>query len=149
MKPDEFQIHINNLSAEVQRFMDTDGPEIAANIAVEKFKENFAQEGFFGERWQEVQRRQPGTKAFKAVSKKHPVRNIDTILHKTGNLRDSIGYRTEGNGRAVVYSDTAYGRFHNEGDGKIPKRQFIGENQQLSDHIAQELEKRISKILNK
>jgi len=148
MTPKEFQIHLQNLSREVQQFMDRDGPEIAANIAVEKFKENFEQEGFFGKKWKEVQRRTPGTKANKYLSKKHPADTQRKILAgRTGNLRNSINYRTEP-GKAIVFSDTAYGKYHNKGDGKIPKRQFIGENQQLTDHIGKELEKRINKMFN-
>ena len=148
MTPKQFQIHINDLSKEVQQFMNVDGPAIAANIAVEKFKENFEKEGFFGEKWKEVQRRQPGTKAYKSVSKKHPVRNIDKILHKTSNLRDSINFRTEP-GRAIVYSDTTYGRYHNEGDGKIPKRQFMGKNAQLEKEICDKLNQKLQQIFKK
>jgi len=148
MTPKQFQIHISDLSKEVQQFLDVDGPELAANIAVEKFKENFAQESFFGKKWKEVERRKPGTKAYKVVSKKHPVRNIDKILHKTSNLRDSITYRTE-SGKAIVYSDTTYGKYHNEGSGKIPKRQFIGKNKNLETEIYDMLNKKVQQIFKK
>jgi len=149
MTPKQFQIHISDLRREIQRFLDVDGPELAANIAVEKFKENFENEGFFGKKWKEVQRRTPGTKAHKYLSKKRPADTKRKILAgRTGNLRNSINYRTEP-GKAIVYSDTTYGKYHNEGSGKIPKRQFIGKNKKLETEIFDALDKKVQQIFKK
>ncbi|MDR2147052.1 MAG: hypothetical protein LBE91_11395, partial [Tannerella sp.] len=107
----EFTIHAEQMEQEFRQFFNDDGPELAANIAEEKFKENFDNEGFFGTGWQEVQRRIPGTKTYKAVAKRHPADTQRKILTgRTGNLKNSINHRTEP-GKAIVYSDTVYGKF--------------------------------------
>ena len=143
----EFSIHIQKLQQEVGQFINDDAPEYAANIAVEKFKENFENEGFFGNKWQEVQRRIPGTKNYNAVAKRHPADTQRKILTgRTGNLRNSINYRTEP-GVAIIYSDTHYGKYHYEGDGKLPKRQFIGDSPELNKAIMEKLEKELNKII--
>jgi len=57
MTLEEFSIHINKMGEKGEQFVNKDAPDYAGNIAVKKFKENFDKEGFFGNRWQEVQRR--------------------------------------------------------------------------------------------
>jgi phage gpG-like protein len=144
---EEFSIHIKNLQQKLGQFINDDAPEYTANIAVEKFKENFDKEGFFGAQWQEVQRRKPETKAYKAVAKKHPADTQRKILTgRTGNLRNSINYRTEP-GVAIIYSDTPYGAYHNDGTGKLPKRQFIGDHPQLDKDIMDKLKTELDKII--
>jgi len=143
----EFTIHLQKIEQDVNQFINDDGPEYAANIAVEKFKENFQNEGFFGDKWKEVQRRTPGTKAYKSVVNRHPADTQRKILSgRTGNLRNSINYRTEP-ARAIVYSDTPYGIYHNDGTDKLPKRQFIGDNPELEKSIMDKLEKELNNII--
>jgi len=143
----EFSIHIKEMGEKAERFVNKDAPEYAGNIAVEKFKKNFEGEGFFGNKWQEVQRRQPGTKAYKAVANRHPADTQRKILTgRTGNLRNSINYRTQP-GVAIVYSDTTYGKYHNEGTNKLPKREFVGDSPELERAVTEKLEKELSKII--
>ena len=143
----EFSIHIKKMQEEAGRFVNDDAPEYAGNIAVEKFKENFENEGFFGNGWQEVQRRIPGTKSYNSVANRHPADTKRKILTgRTGNLRNSINYRTEP-GTAIVYSDTPYGVYHNDGTEKLPKRQFMGENPELNKAVMDKLEDELNKII--
>jgi len=147
MTADQFIIYLKDVERKYTRFVNDDAPEYAANVAVEKFKENFENEGFFGERWQEVQRRIPGTTTYKAVATRHPSDTERKILTgRTANLRNSINYRTEP-GAATVYSDTPYGKYHNEGEGKLPKRQFIGDHPELEKAIGEELEREFTKVM--
>ncbi|MDR2964017.1 MAG: phage virion morphogenesis protein [Bacteroidales bacterium] len=159
MTPEQFQIQLKNLSKRVQTFLKDDAPQYAANSAIEHFKDNFMKEGFFGTRWKNVKRRED-PKNFKTITRginKGTVRAINNagkakILTGTSNLKNSIHYRTEP-GAAIVYSDTEYGKAHNEGlkagRGKgfiMPKRQFIGNHPTLTKAIREELEKRVKQV---
>jgi phage gpG-like protein len=147
MNPEQFTVHLNNIATELQQAIGNDLLQTAGNIAAKAFKKNFQGEGFFGEGWQEVDRRKPGTKAYKAVEKKHPNDTKRKILTgRTGNLGRSIDYRVV-TGAAVVYSDTEYGKYHNDGDGKIPKRQFIGNSPTLEKEIKDAIKERVDAIL--
>ena len=149
MNPKQFQQHLKDLEKRAGGFMRTDAPHHAANKAVEKFKENFENEGFFGKKWQEVQRRDPKTPAYRHLSKRHPADTRRKILSgRTGNLRNSINYRVEP-GRAIVYSDTTYGKFHNEGDAPQPQRQFMGGHPDLNRAVIDELDKQVKKLFKK
>jgi len=71
----------------------------------EMFKKNFQDEGFFGKKWQEVQRRIPGTKTYNAVKNRHPKDTERGILTgRSGNLGRSVTSRTE-KGEAIVFTD--------------------------------------------
>jgi phage gpG-like protein len=149
MTPDQFQIKLSTLASDVQRFIKRDALPLAANIAVERFKENFETESFFGDKWQEVQRRISGTTTYKAVHKKHPKDTERKILTgRTGNLRRSVDKRIEGD-TAIVYSDTVYGKYHNDGEGKLPRRQFIGSNSGMEQEIKEKLEQELDRIFRK
>jgi len=143
----EFTIRLNTMQQQAVQFLNSDAPEYAANVAVEKFRENFDSEGFFKATWPEVQRRQPGTKTYKAVANRHPVDTRRKILTgRTGNLRNSINYRTQPK-VATVYSDTPYGKYHNDGTRKFPQRQFMGEHPELHKAVIEKLEKELNKII--
>ena len=149
MKPKQFQQHLKSLEKRAGEFMRTDAPHHAANKAVEKFKENFQNEGFFGNKWVEVQRRTKGTPANRHAVRRRPADASRSILSgRTGNLRSSINYRIEP-GRAIVYSDTKYGKFHNEGAPPQPKRQFMGEHPDLNRAVIDELDKQVNKLFKK
>jgi phage gpG-like protein len=149
MKPEQITLHLNNISTALQQAIGNDLLETAGNIATKAFKKNFQDEGFFGEKWQEVDRRKVGTKTYNAVKNKHPDDTKRKILTgRTGNLGRSIDYDVVP-GAAVVYSDTEYGNYHNAGDGKIPKRQFMGSHPTLEKEIKEAIKERIDKIFNK
>jgi phage gpG-like protein len=165
MNAEEFQKHIKDLEKEFKDFFDKAGPVIVGNEAVSRFKKNFRDEGFFGEKWKEVQRRTPGTKTYKAVAKHHPADTNRAILTgRTADLGRSIEVKEAGNGQAVVWTNPGafthskepYGKVHNEGlkagrgSGFImPKRQFMGENEQLNKAIIDKLTTKMNNILNK
>ena len=148
MNPKQFQQHLKSLEKRANDFMRTDAPQHAANIAVGKFKENFKHEGFFGEKWEEVQRRKPGTPANRSAVKRKSKDADRKILTGSGNLRRSIKPSTEP-GKVIIRSDTPYGRFHNEGEGHQPKRQFMGEHPDLNRAVIDELDKQVKKLFKK
>jgi HK97 gp10 family phage protein len=47
------------------------------------------------------------------------------LLFRTGELRDSIDYKVQGQ-KVVVQSDSPYGRYLQEGTSKMPARPFLG-----------------------
>jgi phage gpG-like protein len=164
MTPEEFQQRLKTLEKEFKEYYDKYAPRIAANTAVKMFKENFQNEGFFGEKWKEVQRRQPGTKAYKAVQKKHPADNSRKILSgRTGDLGRSIEVQTAKDGLVVVWANPAamqskapYGRVHNEGlkAGRgggfiMPRRQFMGEHPKLNKELSEKLQQKLNETMNK
>jgi len=78
-----------------------------------------------------------------------------TMSGKTGDLKDSIQYRTE-KGRAIIFSDQPYADIHNSGGqtkvfGRktttMPKRQFIGDSIKLKAKIKHEIKKDFKRIL--
>lgn len=116
-----------------------DIPYILGQAAVDAFKQNFLDEGFFGSHWKEVKRRQGHARGAAAS---RPI-----LTGNTGNLGRSIDYEVSDN-KATVFSDLPYASAHNEGTttaGRnntttIPKRQFIGNHQKLDDDLEQALD---------
>jgi phage gpG-like protein len=162
MSPKEFNHKLTTLEAEFKEFFNKTAPTIAGEVAVRLFKQNFQDEGFFGEKWLEVKRRIAGTKAYRAAEKHHPTDHTRRILTgRTGDLGRSIEVKSAGDGRAVVWTNPAaftskepYGRVHNEGlrAGRgsgftMPRRQFIGDHAKLRAAITDELQKKLSEII--
>ena len=122
-----------------------------SNQAQNYFVDSFNKEGFDGQKWKEVQRRTPGTSAFKYPKKKGRQRRTAKILigagykSRGGTLRRAVstmartaqisGLRT----RMVI--DLPYAMAHNEGtktagrnrSTNIPKRQFVGQTNELTN----------------
>jgi phage gpG-like protein len=164
MSPEEFQQRLKSLEKEFKDFVSYTAPKIAGTVAVRLFKQNFQNQGFFGEAWQEVQRRQPWTRTHKSVAKRHPADTKRKILTgRTGDLGRSITCKVVGDGTAIIFTDPnafsskePYGRVHNEGlpAGRgsgftMPKRQFIGDHPTLRQAIMEELEQKANEIINK
>ena len=139
-------------------------PQKCANKAVEMFKRNFNEEGFFGARWKEVQRRTTHTISYTTKKGKRVTRTVGPakgvkgqlrILTGTGNLGRSIRYRYS-NGEAEVYSDLPYSRAHNDGTktaGRrrrtvIPRSQFMGEHPILTKEMKEIVEREVMKALD-
>lgn len=143
MKQEPFDIRLDRLADRLPELINDDLPDILGQRAVEEFKQNFQDEGFFGSRWKEVKRRQGGAKGAAAT---RPI-----LTGETGDLGDSIQCDIQ-DGKAEVFSDLPYAAAHNEGTttaGRnhtttIPKRQFIGSHKTLED----ELEKTITDFLD-
>lgn len=152
-------------ATDFKRFKEKDIPDIVGTEAVNFFSESFQNEGFTDtvlEKWQEVNRRIPGTLEYKRWERSsHPVRNRDKILLESNNLSRSI--EADPNPDQVkitadtmgAESNTDYAKPHNEGTTNagrnhnvtIPKRQFIGESKKLDGIIKEKIEKRMRDIL--
>jgi len=121
-------------------------PPVLANQAKNYFVGNFSNQSFDGQKWQEVNRRIPGTSAYKYPKKKDLGRRRRPILIGKGSTKlrrataNSIRVQKWPIVRLVV--DLPYARIHNEGlrgraFGKygftMPKRQYIGQTKKLTD----------------
>jgi phage gpG-like protein len=170
MTPEEFQERLKGLQTAFKDLYNRKAPRIAGKVAVDLFKQNFRDEGFFGQAWKEVKRRQGEDMQQQASerrawsrgegSRRRWNRQSSNILTGTGDLGRSIEYRFPGNGTVQIFtserafgSKEPYGRVHNEGlragRGKgfqMPKRQFIGDHPKLRQTIAEEIERKLGEI---
>lgn len=162
MSPEQFQQELKRLQSEFKELFDKYAPTIAGKTAVSYFKKNFQNEAWGRVKWQEVKRRTPGTAAYKSAFRHHPARTTRKILTgDTGDLGRSIEVKAVSKGQVViwtapsafVHSKEPYGRVHNEGlragRGKgfiMPKRQFMGESEELNALIISEIERKIKEI---
>lgn len=147
----EFAKHLLTMSEEAERFINDDAPTVMGKIAVDFFTESFQDEGFTDtsfEPWKEVKRRQdPKVKGARAS---RPILTGDT-----GDLGMSIEYRDAAGGEVTVFSDKPYAEAHNEGTttaGRnrrvtIPKRQFIGDSEQMDKKVVEGLKKKMDRII--
>lgn len=148
MQIQDFSRHLEGIEQAIRNQLAKDLPRKIGNLAVRMFKENFQREGFFGRAWKEVKRRIMGAKG--AAGKRK------ILTGPTGNLGRSIQY-TPHDGYVVVHSDLPYAEAHNEGTDnagrnhnvRIPQRQFMGEDPQLTAAIEKKITEEINKALNK
>ena len=161
MSPEQFQQRIGEMKDQFGELFDRYGLTIVGNVAVSWFKKNFQNQAWGRVKWKEVQRRTPGTKAYKYNAKHHPARTTRRILTgDTGDLGRSIEIREAKNGSVTIWTNPStfgskepYGRVHNEGlragRGKgftMPRRQFMGEDPELDELIIKKLEEKLSQI---
>jgi phage gpG-like protein len=139
--------------AEMQRKykkLQTDTPRIAGTIAVKVMRENFAAQGFIeegaqpSEKWEKRdEKTDHGYDTYKTY-KGSVYSSSNPILKQTGNLRDAIAYKVEGENKVFIGVDinkVPYAQAHNEGWGDMPKRKFLG----WSKKLGEEIKKRITK----
>jgi phage gpG-like protein len=134
----------------VQLYLENDLKDDVGIQAKNHFKKSFRDEGFTDNKlskWKEVKRRE-GENLKGATSKRK------ILTGTTKQLQDSIDYNTTHDGVEIV-TDVVYAQIHNEGgqagrngSATIPKRQFIGESENLNNKIASEIESEISKRMN-
>lgn len=161
MTPEEFQQRISEMKEQFGELFDRYGLTIVGNVAVSWFKKNFQNQAWGRVKWKEVQRRQPGSKAYKYNAKHHPARTTRKILTgDTGDLGRSIEIREAKNGSVTIWTNPSafgskepYGRVHNEGlrAGRgsgftMPRRQFMGEDPELDALIVSKLEEKLKQI---
>lgn len=148
----DFDKYFARLSREVQRQISTDLPRKIGNLGVRMFKRNFRDQGFFGQRWQDVKRRtNPGKGKKSLAAARHPI-----LTGSSGNLGRSIHFTCQP-GKVIVQSDLPYSSAHNYGTNNagrshnvhIPQRQFIGEHPQLESEIEKLIEKELLKAFDK
>lgn len=116
------------------------------------FLERFKTQSWDGKKWEEVQRRIPGTKAYKYPAKKGLRRRTRPILVGKGSLRRAVNSSIKSitPSRIRFQVDLPYAAIHNEGlrmarGGIMPKRQYMGNNKE-TDKINQTI---IKKYVNK
>lgn len=119
---------------EVKQKLDQTKREVLVLLSTQAqnyFLSSFKKQGFNGENWQEVQRRIPGTKAYKYPKTKGLQRRTSPILVgagykiRGGTLRRAVSMMartsTIGNGTLKMVVDLPYARIQNEG-GIINKK---------------------------
>ncbi len=145
-----------NQSKEAQDFLENTAPRLAGAIAIKHAEENFQREGLGGRPWKEVQRRKPGTAAYRSNAKHHPARLTRKILTgDTGDLGRSL-QAEYGKGTVTIFSDKIYAKVHNEGlhAGRgagftMPKRQFLSDGKMLTDIVKETIAGEYNKIFSK
>ena len=167
MTPVEFEHHLTGLADRFGEFYDKFAPTIAANIAVDFFKDCFLTESWEREKWPEVQRRmQSWERGGKTI--KNPYKGAaltrPILTGETSDLGRSIEINPAetGNGKATVWtnpsafarSDKIYAAVHNEGlrAGRgagfiMHKRQFMGDSPELNRLIIAELERKLNELM--
>lgn len=69
---------------------------------------------------------------WKKLKRPRPNGTTKPILVDTGRLKNSAKYQVIGNSRGRVRFTAPYASFHNNGGGKLPRRQFSGESKILN-----------------
>ena len=163
MTPEEFIKMLQENATEVQEFLDNMWPYIAGDTAVNHFKENFDHEGFMDggvTPWDDVKRRDNDSEWYGIApnnkGRLSSTRAADPILKDTNELRDAIDYEVRGAGEVVIVNEKPYAAVHNEGGhafvfGKtpfeMPKRQFIGDSEELNEKNIDELTNELDNII--
>jgi phage gpG-like protein len=108
-------------------------PVVLAKQAEGYFTKSFSLGKLGPTKWQEVNRRTPGTLEYKYPSKPKASARTSPILVRTGALRrkvsKSIANATWQQVRLVV--DLPYAEFHNEGNDNTPARPFMKQTKEL------------------
>jgi len=125
-------------------------------IGVREFVGNFTKQGYSGAPWKEVQRRTPGTKAYKYPKTKGLQRRTTPILigagyrKRGGTLRRAVnGSTKETSLSRVVWSvDLPYAKAQNDGTDKIPARPFMGFSKELIQKLDDKVNQRIKQALS-
>ena len=149
MTPEQFIKQLQRQQKEIVEAMRRTVPLKAAVIAEQHFKDNFRKGGFQDNgltAWK------PSTRIGKA---KGAAGSYGTLLSGRNHLYSSIRHRTEPF-KGIVWTDVPYAAAHNEGTNnagrnhnvRLPKRQFIGDSEELRKKIAALVEKEINRILN-
>ncbi len=122
-------------------------PVLLANQAENHFTENFKKQGFEDKKWKEVQRRIPGTRAYKYPKTKGLSRRKKPILIGTGRLRRAVSNSKKRVtfDKILLEVNLPYAANHNEGD-TVPQRKYMGDSPQLRRKQRDLIEKQIDTI---
>lgn len=128
-----------------------DIPKELGNHAQRFFTRSFNNQGFTYqgfEKWEEVQRRKPGTKAFKYPKRGAAARHSRAILVDSGNLRRAVAasLKSAAFDRIVLSVDVPYAEVHNEGSGRMPQRKFMGDSHILNTELTDKIRKRFANV---
>lgn len=161
----QFDEDIKRQARELKEFMDNDVLDIIKVEGLNHFEESFDNEGFTDSSLKKWDARKTTDKRGRditryrtnKVGKKGALNNYGrknegrAILtgHATGGnkLRNSLKAQKISDG--VEFStDKDYAQVHNEGEGNMPKRQFMGESKQLDKKIINKIDKSLDNIFN-
>lgn len=127
-----------------------DLPLIIANQAQNYFVRAFTLQGWDGDGWQEVKRRQEGTPEYKYPKFKGLSRRTTPILVRTGRLRRSVSnsIKLATWERILLVAEAPGAAAHNDGDPKInlPRRHFMGNSPILDAEIKAKTTKYFDKV---
>ena len=87
-------------------------PKLLTNVSKNTFVDSWKKQGWDGEKWKEVNRRTPGTRAYNSATKAARTR---AILVQSGTLRRSIVINSQTFARMVISTNVPYAQIHNEG----------------------------------
>lgn len=111
------------------------------------FSESFPKQGIGGEQWQEVQRRIPGTPAYKSGTRDDRTRKI--LYGRTGKLKDNTEHSIAevSDHRFVLVNPASYAQLQNQGGingkgGIVPARPFMVQVDELTEMQLEILKKR-------
>lgn len=123
-------------------------PHQLANIAQSAFLNNFRTSSFFGKKWKEVQRRIPGTNAYKYPKKDTSKNKRGILLGQTRHLFHSVAHsiRQADWHEIRLGTDIPYAEYHNEGTDKIPQRRFMGDHPKLRAKLRRQINSEINSI---
>lgn len=133
-----------------QRLKNIDISLDLANTVKNESLGNFREQGFNGKKWQEVQRRTPGTKAYRSA--KGSARTRAILQGKgSGRLRRDVANSVSSGKRNNNWSytlvvNTPYGGYHNEGTDKLPQRKFMGMTPKLNKMLLNKINQRIKDV---
>lgn len=161
MNPKEFSQLFIDLESQVKVEFGVRLPHEVGREAVSMYKKNFQNEGYFGVKWQEVNRRKTKTVRYKTKSGK--IKTKTTTVGKgrygkrkiltgaTSMLGRSIRYKVSPPGKVIIFSDLKYSAAHNEGTSSagrnrnviIPKRQFMGKHPNIDSMVKQHIDNKM------
>lgn len=97
------------------------------------FVRSFNQQGWGQQRWKEVNRRIPDTKEYKYPAHKDLRRRTRFILVGKGTLRRAVNnsIKSVTANKVVFQVNLPYAARHNEGLAGMPKRQYMGESDEM------------------
>ena len=128
----------------------TDIPLVAANTAQNYFVKTFTDQGFDGGSWKEVNRRIPGTSAYKYPKTRDLGRRTSPILVRTGRLRRAVSnsIKTATWDRIQLIVEAPGAKALNEGDDSInlDPRPFMKQSPILDKQIQAKIVKYMDKI---
>lgn len=136
-----------------------DLPKLMANDAQNFFLNSFRQQAWNGQSWEQVQRRDPDTKAYKYPKGKGLSRRTKPILIGTGRLRREVS-NLGANARVQYFkynfkvtlrlnnSIVPYGKYHNSGAKNLPQRKFMGDAPALRRILRSRIDNYMRKVWN-
>jgi hypothetical protein len=108
-------------------------PILLAKQAEEHFVDSFDKSSWEGKTWKVPQRRIPGTRAYKYPLNRGLSRRTKPTLTLTGKLRRATANSIRDARWQLIRLrvDLPYASIHNDGEGNMPKRKYMGDGPSL------------------